>query len=342
LNHIIETTIRRNNRVLLLICLGMLMIVGAAAALNYRFLVNWVLGPAQPTHSEIAAITDLAQVERPYITITGNDVYETGVTLNRTEKNTNNETVIANYLAVLIGKDRLLLVKTNATESESTFTGVLVPAPAEVIDMILSDAETAEQKENLQNAFMPVMLDSVDDFRGHGWLGIGIGVLVSLVALAGLALWFHRFTDMSTHPIADNLKRLGQLESVITQIELELASPHDQVRGLHFTSNFVVLTSRINLDAARLADVAWAFKQITQHRTYGIPTGKTYAAVIKDRTGHQIILTGPEKDINAALENLQRRAPWIVMGYSQDLESSWNNQRDSFLAAVEQRKQGIA
>lgn len=344
MNHIIETTIRRNNRVLLLICLGALIIIGAIAAFNYRFLLNWVLGPAKPLHSELETITDLSQYERPYVTITGNDVLDTGVQLVRTNQDTGSQTFEANYLALLIGDRRILLVKTTHDTTESTFTGVLVPIPAdvqaEVIDPIV--AELGADMPEIKDAFIPVLLDSVNDFRGRGWLGIGIGALLTVIALGGLFLWFRRFTDISTHPIADKLKRLGQLESVINQIELELASPHDQVRGLHLTSNFVILTSRINLEAARLSDVVWAYKQITQHRTYGIPTGKTYAAMINDRTGSKIILTGPEKEINAALETLHNRAPWIIMGFSQDLENSWNHQRSDVIAAVEQRKQGVS
>jgi hypothetical protein len=83
----------------------------------------------------------------------------------------------------------------------------------------------------------------------------------------------------------------------------------------------------------------WLYKKVTQHRTNGIPTGKTYAALIWDRYGTCITFAGKEKVVDQALGDILGRSPGAVAGYSSDIEKMYKANRQGFVAAVEQRRQ---
>ena len=65
----------------------------------------------------------------------------------------------------------------------------------------------------------------------------------------------------------------------------------------------------------------WAYTNITQHRTYGIPTGKTYSVQVLAEGRGSFLAIGAKNDANAKeiLQYLVTKYPWMVAGYSEDL-----------------------
>ena len=65
----------------------------------------------------------------------------------------------------------------------------------------------------------------------------------------------------------------------------------------------------------------WAYPNITQHRTYGIPTGKTYSVQVYAEGRGNFVAIGAKNEANAKeiLEYLVSRYPWMVVGYSAEL-----------------------
>ncbi len=45
--------------------------------------------------------------------------------------------------------------------------------------------------------------------------------------------------------------------------------------------------------------------------------------------------------MNQVLESAAQRAPWLLTGYSADLEKTWKQNRAAVVEAVEQRRQQI-
>jgi hypothetical protein len=85
----------------------------------------------------------------------------------------------------------------------------------------------------------------------------------------------------------------------------------------------------------------WAYMKVTQHRTNGIPTGKTYTALVWDRHGMCITINGREKTIRDMLEGILSRAPWAFGGYAADIEKTWKANRAGFIGAVDQRRTSV-
>ena len=148
------------------------------------------------------------------------------------------------------------------------------------------------------------------------------------------------------HPdhIAGNraLKReYPSIPLLIGELDAEMLTEHPKAGGVHLTPNWLVHSAPASLSATRIDDVVWAYKQVTQHRTNGIPTGKTYAAQIWDRHGVRITVAGKEPVVNQALEAVAQRSPWVLAGFSPELEKTWKQNRAAVIDAVEQRRRQV-
>jgi hypothetical protein len=85
--------------------------------------------------------------------------------------------------------------------------------------------------------------------------------------------------------------------------------------------------------------VIWAYKKVTKHYTNFIPTGKSYAVVICSRDGRSLEITSKQKKADGMLEELARRWPWILLGYSDELAAAWKSNRDAVIGVVDARCQ---
>ena len=111
---------------------------------------------------------------------------------------------------------------------------------------------------------------------------------------------------------------------------------------LRFTRSWLLLARAFSLDAMRPDDIVWIYKQVTQHRTNGVPTGKTYAVFVWDRHGVIIEIGGKEQGVEEMLRAIYERSPWCIVGFSPDIQRIWNSDRQGFVASVDQRRLGQA
>lgn len=332
----VEGIIRRSNRNLLIICLLGILIVAGVAVISANYLHNFFNGPFSINSEALLAINDLSQQREYWVTVRGADSLDTGYQYVR-EQTGGGETVEANYPALVIG-DSLLLVKTAGDPSGREYTGALIPISAEVQQEIIDDI--GQDYPKVRDAFLPYMLDTTD-FRGNGYVGLIIGGVVALLCLWGLTRAILRSGDLQRHPIMRSLGRFGEPQMMAQQINGEVMHQHPTVGKLHFTQNWLLLASSASLKATRLNDVMWAYMKVTQHRTNGIPTGKTHAALVWDRYGKCITISGREKTVRETLEGILNRAPWAIGGYAADIEKTWKSNRAGFIGAVDQRRASV-
>ncbi len=89
-------------------------------------------------------------------------------------------------------------------------------------------------------------------------------------------------------------------------------------------------------------DVVWAYPKVTKHYHNGIPTGKTYSAIIRDSKGQSLEISGKKDSVPKLLESLQRRMPWVLVGFSKELEALWLKEKPKFFQLMEQRRASLA
>jgi hypothetical protein len=336
-NSLVHSTIRRSNRNQLILCVaGALLLVGLAA-INTRYFYNFFFGPFPADRQTLLATNDAGGLQKYFVKVSGDRTLDTGGQEVSRNSRSGSERVTASYMALLLD-ERFMIVKAQNDTKTTDFTGYLEAVPSDVRTEIIGDIERAVPE--VKGAFLPIMLNT-ESFRGTGYVGLGLGIPLFGLCLWGLARAIRRSNDPSTHPILRALGRFGPPDYVASQIDAEMLAEHPTVGGVHLTPNWLVHAASASLSATRIDDVVWAYKQVTQHRTNGIPTGKTYAAQIWDRHGVCIIVTGKEPVVNQALEAVAQRSPWVLAGYSPELEKTWKQNRVAVIEAVEQRRRQV-
>jgi hypothetical protein len=336
-NSLVHSTIRRSNRNQLILCVaGALLLVGLAA-LNTRYFYNFFFGPFSVDRQALLATTDAGALRQYFVKISGDRVLDTGAQEVSRNTKSGSETVTASFMALLLD-DRFLIVKAPDDKKTTDFTGYLEAMPSDVRTEIVSDIE--REVPDVKGAFLPYMLNT-ESFRQAGYIGLGLGIPLFGLCLWGLARTIRRSNDPSVHPIMRALGRFGPPDYVAGQIDAEMLAANPKAGGVSLTPNWLVHAGSATLSATRIEDVVWAYKQVTQHRTNGIPTGKTYAAQIWDRHGVCITVTGKEPVVNQALEAVAQRVPWVLAGYSPELEKTWKQNRAAVIDAVEQRRRQV-
>jgi hypothetical protein len=310
-----------------------LLIVFLGVVLNARYLFNMFLGPFDTTQANVLALNDANDTFRYYMNLEGDDHADTGYTY--VNKSDSGKETIEYYYHVLVLGDKFLLVKTKQAEIDNRQTGALVDMPSDVQKEVITQLEV--EVPQIKGAFLPMMLDATD-FRTGGFIGLAVAAVIALLSAIGVLLAFYRFANPEAHPAMKALARYGTLATVTNEINMEMSNPHEQVgKKIHFTRSWLVSTAS-GLQAMPYRDMIWCYKQVTQHRTNGIPTGKTYAAFVNDRHGTSINIPGKEKEINQLLEFAMRSSPGVVTGYSDELSNLWRKDRARFAAAVDERR----
>jgi uncharacterized protein DUF6709 len=332
----VKDVVNRSNRTLFIVCLiGLaVVIIGIVMAQNYYY--NVFSGPFPISKSQAFAINSLDGLSQYYVTLnlSSKDVLDTGYQYVTTDNGVDH--VDAYYYAVRNG-DHFLLVKSQNPTSETQYTGGLIPLPADVQREVIGGLEKDDPGISVQ--FLPFMLDA-GNFKSDAYLGMAGAALIGAVCLFGLFLGIRRTSDASAHPIMKALKRYGEPDSVANQIDYEMGGSHQVVGNLHLTPNWVVWTSGLNYKAVRVSDVMWFYKLVTQHRTYGVPTRKTFTALIWDRYGVCLRIPNSESVVNGILQTLAQGAPTAVAGYSSEVEQTWKKNRAQFIAVVDGRRMG--
>lgn len=324
----ISSIIRRSNRnQLILWGIGLVLIlIVISFSLNHFY--NLLTGPYEVSHEYITGITDVNNLREFYVTVTGDQTLDTGFYETST---TNGIETGKAYYKTLVLDDMLLLVKTGEAINLDAYTGALRTIPSdeqrEVVDQLLSEIP------DLDDAILPFMLDATD-FKGSGYAGLAATLIALVVCLWGVLRALGRILNTERHSIWRGLQRFGEPSSVADQIETELSSSGEKVGNVQITRNWLIANKASTLDVTQLKDVMWTYKKIVNGRG-----GKQVSALVYDRHGHLMTVMGKEAQIDETLRGIAQRMPWIMVGYSKEIETAWNKDRAGFIKAVDQRKQ---
>lgn len=187
-----------------------------------------------------------------------------------------------------------------------------------------------EATEDLgEELFLPFYLE-VDYVHGIPIWGC-FAILVGVLVLLWLGLWpmVKAFTGRFQKQVRAKLAEGGSFEREAERAGAFYRST-PEVCGVRMNGEFVFFQDGAQSILLRPWDIAWAYQNTTQHRTNGVPSGKTYAAVLRTMDGKQYTLGMKEAQVQQLLEAISATLPGTVVGYDQQLEQVYRNNRDAF------------
>jgi hypothetical protein len=326
----IYKTVQRSNTTTIILSIIALGIVGVLA---YMFFVPyWMAQYRDPIELDDDALEELDPGATMYnVTVDGRDLVPGIGTYETTENG--RTTSIEYYHALRIKGDTYLLIfaPDDLKEDDTEFSGTLMPIDSdtqvEIVDFTINDAASS----NYEIEFLPVMLD-VRHNETMWYLGTGGLAVLALGGLWGLGNFISRSSNPAKHPTLRRLSRFGEVEKVVDSIEKDLATGEDKMAKLRLSKNWLVNSGGNSFEAMPYHSIAWVYKMIQQGRY-----GKTYYIHIYDKTGVGIIIQDKEMNVNAMIQAVAARTPWVILGYSNDIKRNWDKNRPGFIAEVDAR-----
>lgn len=336
-SNFIKDIVRRSNLTQLALFGLVLALVIGAIALSFNTYYNLLAGPFTVTKDYVLGLSDLREAKQYHITIEADDALDTGYSYVTSEDG--RETGRKNYTALVLD-DRLLLVETKGDVNNRSHTGALVNVSSEIQHQVLD--ELVKEVPEIDGAFLPFMLET-EEFKTNTTLGLVAAIVCLLIAIWGALRAALRLGDVNRHPIMRALRRFGDPEEIAEQIDHEINSYHDKLGNIRLTRNWLVHQHGLTFNAARLNDVVWMYKHVLKTKYYGVVTvAKTYSVYLWDRHGKCITITAKEKEVDEMLQAIYQRAPWIIVGYDQQLEKQWKKNRDELVSVVDRQRTQVA
>jgi hypothetical protein len=334
----IDRQVARTNRALVVTGIVLLAIVGVAGWASAGYYTSYFTGPRPTTLDEVAAARSVVP-ERAYVSLQG-ELLETGygeitTTEDKYTHKKKSEKVTASYLAITDGPHTLLIKAPSDTKGSSISGWLRAPEgldSAVIANLRRDDREAAA-------ALLPLVLDATADFTGGA---IGLVALAALLVLCAVVLrrWSSRRTRPEGHPIWKRLAALGNARSLAAEIDME-ARASDVARfkgGVSLTRSWLLRERTYGFDTIPVERLAWIHKKVTTQKQYFITVGKQFDAVICDRDGVELTVRAKQEEVDRLLTSLQERVPWVLAGWTQELENAWKQQRAQVVAAVDARR----
>jgi hypothetical protein len=335
----VENEARRANRNLLLVNGGMLAVVILIVAANYRYCSNFVLGCQSISSAELAAITSPEQRWRNFVSVSGTKSVNTEYqdVVNHMEGSRVVSTEIKDeYIWLRVG-EKILLVKAAPGKEKLEYSGELVPTTDRVQEDLLQPL--AKEDPDLARAVLPFTLNA-SDYRSNGYTTLMIGLPLLALALWNCLKAVRRSSEIQTSPVWKHLAVYGNAEQLSQQIEAELQPTMIRKYGkLQITQQWMVRRKTFSTWVSPVGDLVWVYKKVTKHSVNFIPTGKTYSVVLVGRHRQRIEEQMKENAVNEMLADLTSRVPWVLFGFTQDLEKAWRKDAAGVIAAVDSRYQ---
>jgi hypothetical protein len=334
----ISRQIRRTNRNLFLFGTVVLAILGLLLAAGWRDTYNFVFGPFPIQSSELVKIVNPDAPKHFFLKVEGEESFTTGMR----EVDANNRDKIRAEVVALVVDKRLLLVKTPLDTQQVQFTGTLTAIPAQVATGVVHDWDV--KHPDMKGAFLPFMLDATGFRKGDNLWAAAAAAGFGLLGLVMVGIPLRRQLQPDNHPLLMHLAKYGGLQDVRMRIDSEIRGEGggEKFGAMQITTNWLIHAAAYKTNVMATRDVVWAYPKVTKHYHNGIPTGKTYSAIIRDSKGQSLEISGKKDSVPKLLESLQRRMPWAVIGFSKELEALWLKEKPKFFQLVEQRRASLA
>ncbi len=192
-------------------------------------------------------------------------------------------------------------------------------------------------------------------------IGLLIGLYLLYKGLPRLIKFILGVINFERHNVYKSLAVYGEYEEVAQGINSEVHVGGAAQYGLVvITNSWIMKLNTFSLDVIHVADVVWTYEGETTHRQslYGLPgqdAGKTYTVMIHTRNplvptlefrlshinhmddSERVIVDGIEKKekIRNILVEISHRNPHVIMGYSSELATMWEQDRHSFIQQID-------
>ena len=333
----IAAQIKRTNRNLLITWVILLGLAVGVLALSARYLTNVFSGPSVIDRAALIKVSNPDAVANYYVTVKADRNVDSGftqVTTTRSRSGSVTNTRTSGYYRVLLLGDKALLVKMSTAMSGTTVTGAMAGIPSDIKRDIIDDI--VKDVPDMKDSFLPYMLDATE-FNGGAFAIIPLLLILTGLGVFALLQWLRR-RNSENHPIMTALGKFGPAEQVANAVDAVLPA---NTKGLALPAlNLILFPGVYGMKVNGMADLAWAYRVNTRPRGASATAKSIVSVNLFGRNGK--VDAAPfaydEARATAFLQQINQNAPWVVMGYTAEIEKSWKTNRAAFIKSVDDRR----
>jgi hypothetical protein len=262
-------------------------------------------------------------------------------TVDRYTQQVTSESVSGEYIVARV-HSKLLLLKVPQDKHVGTFDGELKPVTDDLYNNLIYPLTSHNMRA--RDAFLPVFLDSTG-YRTPGYTTIALASAAMAFAIWNMQKVFRRTRNPREHPMVRSLARYGDASMVASLIDNEARiNQPARFQNVRLLPTWLASLRTFGCEFFYITEIVWVYKKATRHYHYFIPLGKTYSLIVCDARGWsmRVLDSSTAKSVDALAESIARTVPWVILGYSDDLQKLWSQDWSGFVSWVAERKKETA
>lgn len=109
--------------------------------------------------------------------------------------------------------------------------------------------------------------------------------------------------------------------------------------GIRLSTEYFMSTKGMHAALVESREIIWVYLHILKHSVNYIPVGKSYSIMVMKADGSRLeVGMRGKKKAERAMEYIGQALPYVFIGYSDELQSIYDKNRQSMIQAVEERR----
>lgn len=260
------------------------------------------------------------------------------------------------YMGVVLGKSNLSTAENNmnatwdymegdigALDQIETIhvTGTILPLTGEEAMYYNQYIDGLEWTEEEKEVFLPYVLKV--GYIGESNKGefVIILVIAAVCLLIGIIWLILGLNGNSMKSIRKYCEASGNPEVMKERLE-RFYEMTPEVCGIRISPEFYLSAKGNRAIFGETKSIIWAYQHVVRHSVNLIPVCKTYSIILANADGSRTEVTMKnKKKAEAALEHIANVLPYLFVGYDDQLNNAFNQNRQAMIEAVAERRSQI-
>ena len=220
-------------------------------------------------------------------------------------------------------------------------TGIMKAMPSDSLDYYYEAIGFQNMTADQQDLFLPLYLEARSSSAltttwlllvfGLVLLGAGVVILVKAASGGDQKQFMQKAEELSP----------GNPEYILAHAE-QLYDMAPSVGGLRMNASLILIEQGRRHYLYGTKDLVWAYQNTVQHKTNGIPTGRSYHLILRMADGSSRDLAMREEQVKEQLQKIRALVPGCALGYSQELADLYQKDRPALrnIAAAQRASRG--
>lgn len=248
----------------------------------------------------------------------------------------NNDVIQTSFYALSVGEKYLLVELPEDYEENAIIEGCFRPFSDKLKESIIS--VHPEYADTINSNFYGVYVNGTVNPTNKALIAYG---LILFFFTFGAAIIVRCIKLMRT-PCEITILNKGydrrDKNELLRSIDSDFASTgFEKIGRAQVSANWIIVENGLSIQLLCLDDIVWAYRLLGSKGSLNSSDG----CKLFDRYGESYILKLPLKTADGVLDAINSVAPWITLGYSNQLDDLWMTDKNEFIASVEEAKQKL-